>query len=201
MTRPKGFMSMETYEKVLEKQELDFIELHGFGEPLMHPQIFDFVRMAHERGLKTQFSTNGLLLNKKVMDKLVDAGLSLLFISIRPYFDIVKPKLEELYEEYSRKMEIMIYYVEFPEKTQSLPSGWKVTHIIPHTWSSQVPLPFIKSPDKCFNLKNRAVTVLWDGRVSNCCHDFDGKYIIGSIDDEGLKPKPNELCKECEFYG
>jgi len=201
MTRSKGFMSVETFKKVLKKQELDFMELHGFGEPLMHPQIYDFVRMAHERGFKTQFSTNGLLLSREVMDKLVDSGLNTLWISIRPFFDIVKPKMEELYDEYSKKMEIVIYYVEYPEKMQRLPSGWKVTNVIPHSWSSQVRLSFVKSIDKCFNLKNSAVTVLWDGRVSNCCHDFDGKYIIGSIDDEGLKPKPNELCKECEFYG
>jgi hypothetical protein len=201
MTRPKGLMSMKTYRKVLKKQELDFMELHGFGEPLMHPLIYDFVRMAHKRGLKTRFSTNGLLLSGEIMDKLVDSGLDLLWISIRPFFEEVRKKLTLLYDEYSKKMDIMVYYVEFPEKTKPLPEHWKVTRIIPHSWSSQVKLPFVKSPDRCFNLANSAVNVLWDGRVSNCCHDFDGKYIIGTIDDDNLKPAPNELCKGCEFYG
>jgi len=199
MTRKKGFMTMETYEKVLKKQELKFVELHGFGEPLLHPKIFDFVRMAHEQGLRTRFSTNGILLSIDVMDKLVESGLDLMWVSIRPYFDVVKGKLKEFYDEYSKKIEIVVYYVEYPEKTRPLPEGWRVVHIVPHTWSSQVQLPFIKANINCFNLRNSAVTVLWDGRVSNCCHDFDGKYIIGTLDDDNLKPSPNELCLRCEF--
>ena len=194
-------MSMETYEKVLEKQELEFIELHGFGEPLMHPRIYDFVRMAKKKGFKTRFSTNGHLLNRKVMEKLVDAGLDLLWISIRPFFDEVKEKLMALHDEYSKKMEIVIYYVEFPEKMKPLPEHWRKKLIIPHTWSSQIDLPTIKRYESCFNLANKAVTVLWDGRISNCCHDVEGRYILGTIDDDNLEPKVNDLCENCEFHG
>lgn len=202
MKREKGFMSMETYKKVLNKQELDFMELHGFGEPLLHPKIFDFVRMAKKRGFKTRFSTNGILLNEEVMDKLVDSGLDLMWISIRPFFDAVKKKLEKLYEEYSKRIEIIVYYVEYPEKVRPLPREWYVKHITPHTWSMQIiGLPFVKHNERCFNLENRAVVVLWDGRISNCCHDVDGRYILGTIDDDKLEPKVIDLCKGCEFYG
>jgi len=202
MTREKGFMSMETYAKVLEKQELDFIELHNFGEPLLHPEIFKFVKMAHTWGYKTRFSTNGRLLSRGIMDKLVESGLDLLWISIRPFFYDVKRKLNFLYDEYSEKMEIVIYYVEYPEKRKPLPSHWKVTHVMPHTWSGQMKnMKFIRHNERCFNLKNRAVTVLWDGRVVNCCHDVNAIEVIGTIDDGRLEPRPFSLCKECEFYG
>jgi len=201
MTREKGFMSVETFKKVLEKQELDFMELHNFGEPLVDPQIFKFIRMAKEAGFKTRLSTNGLLLNRDVLSKLADAGLDLMWVSIRHYFDQVKKTLDELYLEYSKKIEIIIYYVELPKRMRNLPKQWKVTRLIPHTWSKQIEgVPFTMRNDSCFNLREKAVTVLWDGRVSNCCHDFDGKYIIGTIDDEGLEPKAVELCGSCEFY-
>ena len=201
MKRKKGFMSMETYVKVLEKQELEFIELHGFGEPLMHPRIYDFVKMAKEKGFKSQFSTNGKLLNREVMEKLVEAGLVLLLISIRSFFNEVKEKLMAVDDEYSKKMEIVIYYVEFPEKMKPLPEHWRKTHVIPHTWSGHVDLQFIKRYESCFNLANKAVTVLWDGRISNCCHDVEGRYILGTIDDDNLEPKVNDLCENCEFHG
>ena len=201
MTREKGFMSVETFKKVLEKQELDFMELHNFGEPLVDPQIFKFIRMAKEAGFKTRLSTNGLLLNRDVLSKLADAGLDLMWISIRRYFDQVKKTLDELYPEYSKKIDIVIYYVELPNRMRGLPREWKVTRLFPHTWSRQIErVPFIMRNERCFNLRERAVTVLWDGRVSNCCHDFDGKYILGTVDDEGLEPKAVELCGRCEFY-
>ena len=201
MTREKGFMSMDIFNKILEKQELDFIELHNFGEPLMDPQIFKFIRMAKKAGFKTRLSTNGLLLNRDVLSKLADAGLDLMWVSIRHYFDQVKKTLDVLYSEYSKKIEIIIYYVELPNRMRDLPKQWKVTRLIPHTWSKQIEgVPFTMRNESCFNLREKAVTVLWDGKVSNCCHDFDGKYIIGTIDDEGLEPKAVELCGRCEFY-
>lgn len=201
MTRKKGFMSQETYEKVLDKQELDYMELHNFGEPLLHEKIYNFIRMAKARGYKTQLSTNGTLLTEDVMDNLVNAGLDLLWISIRPAFEKVKKFLEKKYEKYSKDIEIVILYVEFTDKTKPLPKNWKITPIIPHTWSGQIDLPYRKRNEMCDNLRLKAVTVLWDGRVSNCCHDYDGKYTLGTIDDNGLEPKPNKLCEGCEFYG
>jgi len=201
MTREKGFMSMDIFNKILEKQELDFIELHNFGEPLMDPQIFKFIRMAKKAGFKTRLSTNGLLLNRDVLSKLADAGLDLMWVSIRHYFDQVKKTLDVLYSEYSKKIEIIIYYVELPNRMRDLPKQWKVTRLIPHTWSKQIEgVPFTMRNESCFNLREKAVTVLWDGKVSNCCHDFDGKYILGTIDEEGLEPKVVELCGSCEFY-
>ena len=201
MTRKKGNMSKKTFRKVLDKQELNFIEMHNFGEPLIHPRIFDFIKMAKDVGFKTEFSTNGLLLDAKTFDNLYHAGLDLLWVSIRPFFGKVRKTLIKHYDEYSKKMKITILYVEFKNKIKTLPRSWDVTYIEPHSWSGYVVIPFVKRNISCFNLSNQAVTVLWDGRVSNCCHDYDGKYIIGTIDDDNLKPSVNELCKRCEFYG
>lgn len=192
---------MKTYRKCIDKQDFKFVALHGFGEPLLHPKIFEFVKIAHDRGFRTRFSTNGKLLSRDVLDKLVDAGLDLLWVSIRPFFDEVKKILEPIYDEYAKKMTIMIYYVEYENKYKSLPNHWNATHLEPHTWSQQVDLPFKQTSIPCFNLSNKAVTVLWDGRVSNCCHDVDGKYIIGTIDDDSIEPGVVDLCKRCEFYG
>ncbi len=44
--RDKGYMSMETFKisiKLLKKCGQKIAYLHNFGEPLLHPKIFDFI--------------------------------------------------------------------------------------------------------------------------------------------------------------
>lgn len=204
MKREKGYMSMETFEKILRKQKNDFIEFSGFGEPLMHPDIFKMIRMSHEKGLRTILCTNGKLINRDIMIKLCDSGLDLIIISIRHFFDDVITNMKDIYDNFSTRMKIVFYYVEYPEFRRELPffsKNWNIQYTVPHTWSSNINTPFIKRNEKCFNLKNNSVSVLWDGRISNCCHDIDGQYILGTIDDKELEPGFSDLCKRCEFNG
>lgn len=39
----------------------------------------------------------------------------------------------------------------------------------------------------CQQFYNRGLTILWDGRVTFCCYDFDGKYAVGDLSDSSLK--------------
>lgn len=52
------------------------------GEPLMRPDIYDLVRHARTAGLTTVMGTNGTLITAEVADKLVDAGIQALAISL-----------------------------------------------------------------------------------------------------------------------
>jgi radical SAM protein with 4Fe4S-binding SPASM domain len=52
------------------------------GEPLMRPDIFDLVRQSRREGLTTVMGTNGTLITAGVADKLVDAGIQGLAISL-----------------------------------------------------------------------------------------------------------------------
>jgi len=51
----------------------DCMSLAG-GDPLVHPQIVDIVRMVKEGGWKPIINTNGLALGKKLLHKLKEAG-------------------------------------------------------------------------------------------------------------------------------
>lgn len=44
------------------------------GEPLLRKDIFDLIAYANQKGLVTTLNTNGLLLNKESIDKLLEAG-------------------------------------------------------------------------------------------------------------------------------
>jgi len=53
----------------------DCMSLAG-GDPLMHPQIVEIVRMVREGGWKPIVNTNGLALSRKLLLKLKEAGAS-----------------------------------------------------------------------------------------------------------------------------
>ena len=77
MKRSKGFMDPAVFYKILDEAAphgaaLRFIR---WGEPLLHPQLAEFIAAAKERGLLTHINTNGSKLNQATMERLVDAGL------------------------------------------------------------------------------------------------------------------------------
>jgi radical SAM protein with 4Fe4S-binding SPASM domain len=79
-----GELSDEEGTKVIENLA-EFgvpVLLFSGGEPLIHPSIFDFVRLASSKGIRAVISTNGTLLTKEVVGKLKDAGVSYAGISI-----------------------------------------------------------------------------------------------------------------------
>lgn len=52
------------------------------GEPLLHPDIFDYIRKLADLGFIPALNSNGVLLNVETVDKLVDAGLGIINVSL-----------------------------------------------------------------------------------------------------------------------
>lgn len=61
------------------------LNLLGWGEPLLHPNIVDMVRYAKEKKVAqlVRIITNGSLLTPEMSDKLIDAGLDNLRVSLQ----------------------------------------------------------------------------------------------------------------------
>lgn len=89
---PTGFMPMETYHRLIcglrQMPTVKRVNFWGIGEPLLHPKIVTMVALAKEMGAETQLITNGLLLNRTKAERLVNAGLDRLIVSI----DSVSPE-------------------------------------------------------------------------------------------------------------
>ncbi|MFO7814378.1 MAG: radical SAM protein [Halanaerobiales bacterium] len=81
-----GHMEMPVYKKMIEDlkefKKLNKISFWGIGEPLFHPNIIEMIDSANELPVKTQIITNGLLLDEKVGNELLEAGLDSLVVSI-----------------------------------------------------------------------------------------------------------------------
>lgn len=78
-----AFMKWETFTSLLEGfPNLQRLHLQGLGEPMMHPQFFDMVHYATERGIQVTINTNLTLLNPQRTERLVQSGLDTLYFSI-----------------------------------------------------------------------------------------------------------------------
>ena len=79
-------MDWETFENILnslkELPALQSVHFGGFGEPLMHPKIFDMLKAVKGLGLKVEMITNGSYLQEEVIQKLIDLELDVLFTSL-----------------------------------------------------------------------------------------------------------------------
>lgn len=88
---PKGTMSLETYRAILEKIALEhpgekiFIDLYNWGEPGLHKELGEIVRMTKEKGYGVGISTN---LNAFLdMGKVVRESPSYIRISLSGYYN------------------------------------------------------------------------------------------------------------------
>jgi len=83
---PEMDMDFETFKKL--KQVLPHIKsivLNGISEPLLHPQLEEFLAFSKEntkRDASIGFQTNGVFLSEKRMEQLVKAGLNRICVSI-----------------------------------------------------------------------------------------------------------------------
>jgi len=84
MTRQQGFMDFELFKKIIDECEghVDFIYLHFFGEPLLHPKIIDFINYAAGKAMTIALSSNATGLNERMSRDLLQSKLDLIIISI-----------------------------------------------------------------------------------------------------------------------
>ena len=81
-------MRTEEFASILDKltEHTKFIYYHLMGEPLLHPQLPDFIKMAGQRGYKSILTTNGTLLPDR-KDQLLQAGLHKVNLSLHSFED------------------------------------------------------------------------------------------------------------------
>lgn len=76
-------MSFETFCKILDGfEDVKTLNLQGFGEPMMNPDIYRMIGYAKEsKGAYVFFYSNGSILNSRTSQRLISAGLDQINIS------------------------------------------------------------------------------------------------------------------------
>src|SRR5258705_4577422 len=79
----QGDLPWETFERFLEQNpDLKHVELQGEGEPLIHHRFFDMVAACRARGIKVSLISNGSMLGRTQVDRLIEQAVESIHISL-----------------------------------------------------------------------------------------------------------------------
>jgi len=213
MHRRQGIMSFELFTKIVDEcvgLGITHVRVHNYGEPFVDRKLVEKVRYAKERGIKeVGMISNGSLITEAVARGMVEAGLDAINISVDASgkdvfestriglkYDKVIANIERLVriraESGKRRPKLILSFVRqnnsadeqaFIEHWRKIADKIHITDL--HNWGgtlhqqSDVNYPCYR-PWLTF-------TVLWDGRVSLCCADFDGHTILGDMNTSSIK--------------
>jgi MoaA/NifB/PqqE/SkfB family radical SAM enzyme len=95
--RDRGKISTERYQQLIDQiaPYAYFVELYNWGEPFLHPCVFDFIQYASSRRIAVRISSNLNHFNAEMAARTVQAGLDGIIIS-------VDGATQEVYEKYRR---------------------------------------------------------------------------------------------------
>ena len=216
-SRPPRRMSMEEFSLLLDRLEglTEYLYYHLMGEPLTHPHLPDFLRLAGARGYKSIITTNGTLLREKG-DEILRAGLHKANISLHS-FESGTQKAHEEYvlalAEFAKKAAAMGTIVVFRLWNQGFDDGKNelaltlLKQSIAGEWQENTRGIRVREkifvefgerfawPDAnaeiqgdkfyCYGLKDQ-FGILSDGTVVPCCLDSDGAIPLGNAFTDDL---------------
>ncbi len=159
--RKAQFLTLDNFKGILrEFPYLRKISLVGVGEPLMNPELFDIIRLAKSRSIRTGFATNGMLLVKENIENILDSKPDWVNISIdgatkKTYenirigadFDVVIANVKELTHRVKNTgIDVSIWFLGMKDNIEELPlmvkllSGLGVKHLnmqSVHNWGKK----------------------------------------------------------------
>ena len=205
-------MSRDEFSLILDKLQgyTQYIYYHLMGEPLLHPELSEFIKMAGERGYRSIITTNGTLIPKRA-EELLSSGLHKINLSLHSF----EGDSEDEHERYVSRLAdfavraakegiITVFRLwnrgcdggrnekaltvlrerisgEWTENTR----GIKIRDKLYLEWGERFEWPDSEAEIKgekffCYGLKDQ-FGILSDGTVVPCCLDSDGVINLGNI--------------------
>jgi hypothetical protein len=174
--RPRGFIELATMHAILRAMSNTEVELHHFGEPLLHKRLEDIVSLCVAHGVAPGISTNGRTLTQDRVDSLARAGLAWLRIHTDPF----GVRLSQF------KTPVGLEATEHRLLVKSDAPRKELQDFAGHL-DLVAPNLVRKGRDRCSYLRDDWRVVLWDGRWARCCNDVEG------VNDDSL-------CGGCDGY-
>ena len=97
-------LSLNDFRKVLDSSNFRHVALHGWGEPLLNPELFQMVKYAESQGVSTELTTNATLLQTNI-EKIFTSGLSIIAFGLhkKENLSVVMPQIQELITRRNRE--------------------------------------------------------------------------------------------------
>ena len=104
----ESILSLEGFKKILKSGNFRHAGLHGWGEPLLNPRLFEMVEYAESEGIYTNLTTNGTLIGENI-DRVFSSGLREIAFGVydKQLFGSILPRIKELIKE-KKKRELKV---------------------------------------------------------------------------------------------
>lgn len=225
--KPKRTMTKEEFTHILSeiKPYTDNIYLHVKGEPLLHPNLIDFLHIAEEHNIKVNLTTNGVLFPRKANELAKCNSLQKINFSLHSennipnYLEDIFNSVENLKDKTiiyrlwtlqngkfdkksTRTVEKIIDYYKLSERIVEKiynENNVKITPTIYVDKDNEFVWPDDNKEETtngfCMALKTQ-IAILVDGTVVPCCLDSNGKIPLGNIYQEPFESIVNS--KRCQ---
>lgn len=190
------------------------VNFSGMGEPTLNPHLPRFIRHLSEKGISTRVTTNASTFTRNNIRELLDAGLKHVILSFNGYdaatYELMMGGLS--FDRASRGIRDLALMGGGGVKLSANVSV--VLQTQPHLPVIRSCLKDLGIHDvtfaKCHNrggyLQDRSICrtplphgvygrcdifdhtlyIAWNGEVLSCCHDLEGKGVIGDLNEEEL---------------
>lgn len=205
-------MSAEEFTHVLQqlKGQTEYIYYHLMGEPLTHPELPQFLRMAKERGFRSVITTNGTLLLKRGAE-LLAAGLHKISISLHSFeeddeasYRAYLQRVADFADAAAKAGTVVVFRLwnkgcdggrndialdflqtHIPGQWAENTRGFRIRDKFYLEWGDRFQWPDKEAPFQsgrvfCYGMRDH-FGILCDGSVVPCCLDSDGAVTLGNI--------------------
>lgn len=202
------FMSFSDFEFILDKIKpyTRYLYFHILGEPLMHPNIIDFINYASSQGFYINITTNGYLIERlKGISNIRQLNISLhsynssYGVSIDKYLDNIFSIVDNMRVTYISYRLWVDSNIDFLKRlgahydVDSIPTDFDHYSLSKNVFLSKnskfiwpdVSNDYYSERGKCYGLIDH-FGILCDGRIVPCCLDSDASICLGNIFDDNL---------------
>ncbi len=217
-SRPLARMDTRAFGRVLEQLsgQTQYLYYHLMGEPLTHPELPQFLRMAGEKGFRSMLTTNGTLLAERGAP-LLEAGLHKVNVSLHSF----EGEDTQVYEKYLQDVAdfakkatakgviislrlwnrgcddgrndtaLAQLHSCFPEPWTENSRGYRIREKLFLEWGDRFAWPDRDAPLQrevvsCYGMRDH-FGILCDGTVVPCCLDSDGVIDLGNVFTQELE--------------
>ena len=230
--RPAQRLSRQAFLQILQQLtgKTEYLYFHLMGEPLTHPELPEFLRLAKAQGFRTMVTTNGTLLSKRG-EELIEAGVHKVSVSVHSFEGDDAQKQEAYvasvadfareaaaagvivclrlwnkgFDEGRNDRTVDVLRQCFPESWTENTRGYRIRDRLFLEWGDRFDWPDLAAPDlgasvTCHGLRDQ-FGILCDGTVVPCCLDSEGAIPLGNIFRQPLEEILNCPRAKAMVYG